>query len=224
MCQDHHRLPLELSAIRKQLLVWFRKEALPLADAYAGALYLLADREFPGRVHFIAHAVRDIADRLVFVLDPQLNGSRVDYESALDVIAKEWPDMTGVANGAGIEPSPGAVQLDFRLAVRVDRLVRTHRERRQRPSRFELLFRHLMRNEVHHAALNQRLVDDFKRVRQSFMAVTHLRTDAAPHLKEEELQQNFNRFETILHSFVGDFFTGQKALDDILQRANERAG
>ena len=56
---------------RLELLRWFQENAQPLAAAYEGAVRLLYDEDFPGRIHFVSHAVRDIADRLVFVLDQQ---------------------------------------------------------------------------------------------------------------------------------------------------------
>lgn len=85
------RDPAILSPTRLQLMNWFRVNARPLAEAYEGAIRLIADKGFPGRVRFIAHAVRDIADRLVLVLDPQLTGTRVQYENEMDRIVDKWP-------------------------------------------------------------------------------------------------------------------------------------
>jgi hypothetical protein len=39
--------------------------------------------------------------------------------------------------------------------------------------------------------------------------------------EEAELQARFDSFEGILHSFVGDFFTGARELDEILLQANQ---
>jgi hypothetical protein len=217
------RSPLTLSPTRQQLLSWFRAEAVPLADAYEGAIHLLADGAFPGRIHFIAHAVRDIADRLVYVLDPQLENRRVQYEDSLDQIMKEWPDVPGVGQHAASASQAEAVLIDYRVAKRIDSLVRDHRDRRQRPSHYELLFRYLMRNEPFQATVNRRLVEQFKGMHRWFMERTHLRSNCSPQVDEEELQNQFRRFEGMLHSFVGDFFTGTADLDDILRQANQRS-
>lgn len=210
-----------LSPKRRQLLKWFYENARPLAESYEGAVRLLEDSTFPGRIHFIAHAVRDIADRLVFVLDPQLPGTRVQYENEMDQIEKVWPTLAKVEDGAESVPSDDRIVIDYKLALIIDRLVDAHRERRQRPSNYELLFRFLMRNEPSKAEVNQRLVMDFKNVRKWFMDYTHLRKDAAPQVSETELTSRFNSFEGMLHSFVGDFFTGMAELDEILQHANK---
>jgi hypothetical protein len=208
--------------MRRQLLAWFRTKATALADAYEGAINLLADSGFPGRIHFIAHAGRDIADRLVFVLDPQLEGSRVQYENALDRIEKVWPDIQGISGNGSRVAADGSVDIDYKLALDIDKLVQAHRERRRRPSHYELLFQYLMRHEPFKATLNRRLVNDFKKMRQWFMALTHLRAGGVPQVDEDDLQQQFYRFEAMLHSFVGDFFTGSSELDDILRQANQR--
>lgn len=208
--------------MRRQLLAWFRTKATPLADAYEGAINLIEDGEFPGRIPFIAHAVRDIADRLVFVLDPQCKSSRVQYENTLDQIQKLWPDTLGIRGMSGHTATDGSVEIDYKLVLLIDKLVQDHRERRLRPSHYDLLFRYLMRSEPFKATVNQRLVDDFKKMRKWFMSLTHLRADGVPEVNEDELHQQFYRFETMLHSFVGDFFTGSAELDDILRQTNQR--
>ena len=207
--------------MRNELLAWFRDRAYSLAEAYEGAVNLIEDTGFPGRVHFIAHAVRDIADRLVYVLDPQLEGNRVQYENEMDAIEKQWPNMdsmgaSDINSGAG-----DSVVIPVQLARRIDQLVTEHRDRRQRPTNYELLFRFLMRNEPSHLRLNERLVADFKKTRDWFMGLTHVRSEEPPQVDEGELRLQFTRFEGMLHSFVGHFFTGTRQLDDILQDANE---
>ena len=207
------------SPIATELSNWFRQSALPLAGAYDGAVRLMASPGFPGRIHFIAHAVRDIADRLIYVLDPQPSTARVQYENSLDIIEEEWPPVQAISNGAEL-PSREVAAIPYSLAVRIDKLVAEHRERRKRPSQYELLFRYLMRRTRTQSDANQRLVRDFKKNREWFMKLTHLRVGAEPTVDEAELQSRFAAFERMLHGFVGNFFTGIKELDDILQQAN----
>ncbi|MCX5645818.1 MAG: hypothetical protein NTZ17_14245 [Phycisphaerae bacterium] len=182
---------------------------------------MLEQEDFPGRVHFISHAVRDIADRLVFVLDPQLEGGRVQYENEMDKIEKLWPKLQTIEETTGGPAAQDAVRIDYGLALRIDSLVGAHRKRRQRPSNSELLFQYLMRQEPSRAEVSQRLVSDFKKMRDWFMDLTHLRRDKTPTVDEYELRAQFSKFEGVLHSFVGDFFTGTAELDEILQQANQ---
>ena len=213
--------PTRLSTKRRQMLNWFRGHAKPLAEAYEGAIRLIDDESFPGRVHFIAHAVRDIADRLVFVLDPQIKGTRVQYEFEMDRIEKLWPLIQTVKETSDQSAARDSVTIDYKLACMISSLVEAHHNRRQRPSNYELLFRFLMRNEPSRAEVNQRLVSDFAKMRSWFMSLTHLRDKEIPEVDEGELQRQFSKFEGMLHSFVGDFFTGTKEIDEILQQANQ---
>lgn len=210
-----------MSPRRAELLKWFKENALPLADAYEGAIMMLEQKTFPGRIHFISHAVRDIADRLAFVLDPQLEGSRVPYENALDQIGPLWPHIDSTQTQS--DQTPGAsdhVKIEYRLALIINAIVEKHRERRKRPSNSELLFRYLMRREASVSDVNRGLVQNFKNTREWFMKLTHLRDNAAPVVDEQELLAKFEAFEGMLHSFVGNFFTGTKELDEILRKTN----
>lgn len=138
----------------------------------------------------------------------------------MDRIAQDWPQLQPLDGSPGDVGDRGQVNLDFKLASIIDSLVRSHRERRGRPSSAELLFRFLMRNEPMRADVNARLAADFERLRKWFMALTHLRAGKMPKVDEHELQNQFGKFEGMLHSFVGDFFTGTAELDEILQQAN----
>jgi hypothetical protein len=172
-------------------------------------------------VHFIAHAVRDIADRLAFVLDSQQAPRRVQYENEMDRIEKLWPRLPIVGNTTDGVTAQATLTIDYKLAGLINFLVVAHRERRERPSNYHLLFRCLMRNEPFGPNANERLVSDFKEVRDWFMGLTHLRQGKSPQVNESELQIQFTKFEGMLHSFVGDFFTGIAELDEILQQAND---
>jgi hypothetical protein len=185
-----------LTPKRRELLKWFQINCASLAEAYEGAIWLLEDQRFPGRVHFIAHAVRDIADRLIFVLDPQTESKRVQYEGEMDKIQKLWPKLDAIEEKSGELLGQDGVNIGRELAVRIDALVRAHCKRRERPSQYELLFRYLVRHEPNQGEVNQRLVFDFKKTRDWFMAFTHLRKDAAPQVNETELQTQFSNFVT----------------------------
>ncbi|MCH8204231.1 MAG: hypothetical protein IID09_03660, partial [Candidatus Hydrogenedentes bacterium] len=217
---EPHKIPIGLSPQRRELLNWFRINAEPLAPAYEGAIRMLDDRDFPARVHFIAHAVRDISNRLIEVLEPGVPAGMVQYAQELDAIEKVWPDlhsMSGKGSDGGVQE---AVELDYKLALRIDGLGKIHRESRKRPSNREMLFRFLMRNEPNRVQLNIRLVSGFEETCHWFMKLAHLRNKVPALIEEDKLQTQFAKFEGMLHSFVGDFFTGTETLDEILHEAN----
>lgn len=206
--------------VRRELLNWFHINATSLVSAYAGAILLLDNRGFPGRLQFIAHAVRDISDRLIDVLDPQEKPPRVQYEQKMDRIEKQWAPLSAIEEtDTGTESA--TITIDYELAFMINSLVEDHRKRRSRASNYDLLFRFLMRNESSHANLSDRLVKDFKTTRDWFMHYAHFRAKSVSPVDEIELQTQFARFEGMLHSFVGSFFTGKNQLDDLLRQANQ---
>jgi hypothetical protein len=158
--------------MRLELRDWFRSHAGSLAPAYEGAVELLANVAFPGRVRFIAHAVRDIANRLVFAIDPQ-EGDRVQYEEHLDEIQKLWPSLDGVCERELSSPSASSLSIPWDLAGMIDALITRHRERRERPSPYELLFRFLVKGSPSPPARIDALVKEFKRTAKWFMAHAH---------------------------------------------------
>ena len=49
-----------MDADRRRILEWLEANAPALAPVYDGAVRMILEPEFPGRVHFIAHAMREI--------------------------------------------------------------------------------------------------------------------------------------------------------------------
>ena len=220
---DSPYLPGNWSRKRTELLKWFRVNAKSLADSYEGAVKMLEDRSFPGRVHFIGHAVRDIADRLGAALELGLEGgkiSRVQHEKHLDPIAKDWPELQTINEHDEDGVVQDRISIEYNLAIKIDSLVSDHRARRKRRSNSEHLFRYLMRKEPTKTDVNMRLVSALEEVRGWFMEHTHFRADKAPVNVESELQSQFRKFEEMLYSFVGNFFTIVEEIDEILRESN----
>ncbi len=205
--------------LRVELLRWLQSRAPSLAAAYEGAVGLVGNRSFPGRVHFIAHAVRDISDRLVFCLDPSLDGGRVEYHSHLDGISKHWQLLDDLVETSANSDGADSALIPLKAARMVDELVKEHRKSRERTGNFELLFRHLMAGDSAHAEMVKRVVSAFKQTHAYFKAHAHLTTELRTH-NEVDLQKEFEAFEKALHSFVGGFFTGTREIDAIIEQAN----
>ena len=181
---------------------------------------MVEDGAFPGRLHFIAHAIRDISNRLVFVLDPQEPPKRVQYECTLDKIQDNWPVLNRLERESDGEARPLDVCISRQVAERIDKLVESHRERHRRPSNQELLFRFLMRIEPSKGSVHEKLMKDFKKVQKWFEKHAHFRAESPLAFSEPELRGKFTEFERMLYFFIDNFFRGKKELDEILHEAN----
>jgi hypothetical protein len=210
--------------MRLQLRSWFRANAESLAPAYEGAVEILGDARFPGRTNFIAHAVRDIANRLPFALDQQLDGKMVQYANRLDDIEKGWKSPKQV-----FQPdSPGATDgftISMNLAQQIEKLVEEHRVSRKRPGRYELLFRVLARKAPSTISLDVRTVKAFKDASRWFVEHAHFPERLSAPVEEKTFVWRFEEFERAIYVLVeslseGGFFVGIGELDEILQQAN----
>lgn len=63
---------------RVELFGWLKNNAPAVAPVYLGALRLAVLDSFPGRVHFVAHAIRETRNRLQYVFDT-LSGPAPGY-------------------------------------------------------------------------------------------------------------------------------------------------
>jgi hypothetical protein len=171
-------------------------------------------------VTFIAHAMRDIADRLPVVLDKQEEESRVQYDNALDLIEQWWPRFDALTRTDTLPGDVDSVSVPFIVAKHINDLVVKHRKRRD-GSPYERLFCLLTPKEFASRGLGlpTRVAKGFERTRDWFMAHAHFPRESTEEVDEKELRAQFGRFETILHSFVGRFFTSTKELDDVLNQA-----
>ena len=206
--------------MRSELRDWFRRNAESLSPAYEGAVELLANPTSPGRVRFIAHAVRDIAARLVFALEPQRKGKRVQYEEHLDKIQEQWRFPDGICRREAAAPAEEIVSIPWNVAVLIDALIVEHRQRRQCPSAHDLLFQFLVKRCLSPPDSIDRLVTEFGKTAKWFMAHAHFSAEPVVPVEERELRERFQAFEGAIFGMVGTYFAGVDALDEILQRAN----
>src|SRR3990172_9814367 len=75
---------------RKELLAWFVRHSPSLGELYQGALWMIFTPNFPGRVRLVAHAVREIRNRLPDVIAGTKTGGTFQWKNALDRLAKDW--------------------------------------------------------------------------------------------------------------------------------------
>lgn len=216
---------------RLELLAWLRRNALPLAEIYEGAVHLVYETPpVPGRVWFVAHAVREIRNRLPdFLLGPR-GGSQLQYKNRVDDLAKVWK-RTGlstdgslpvaVSSGVGMPPGTPDVPIDRRVFLEIAGLVRDHLQTREtrRESAMRLFEGIAPENRELRDALTP-VVDHWLTATEWFVERVHVseRTDAE--CGAAELAGRFELVETSLMALVGAFFGTLKELDEILEDAN----
>jgi hypothetical protein len=85
--------------LRREIGASLARHAPVLGELYEGAIMMLQSADFPGRPLFIAHAVREIVNRLPEAFGVT-NLAHVEYANACDEILKRWR-QAGLPIGAG---------------------------------------------------------------------------------------------------------------------------
>jgi len=208
---------------RNEIRDWMRRNAPSLAELYEGAVTLLDDRPLPGRVRFIAHAVREIRDRLPDTISgPTTRKQRLDYTSRIDDIAKLPGAHILIANiGDTAVPQSTTIMIDRKLAKKIAKLLEDHLTTRTKPiDTAQRLFQGL-------APENTPLRDTLTPILRQWLIITKWFVDRAhdaghteDYYSEQELRHQFATFESTLTALITPFFDTLEDLDAILEETN----
>lgn len=216
-----------MTAQRREVLAWFERNAPLLGELYAGALCMVHDPGFPGRTCFVAHAVREISNRLPDVVAGPKTEGRLDYTNRLDEIAKKWVRAGLSLDGTvtpitelGSEPSNG-VEVPLRLFSDIARFVRDHLETREKPIDAAIrLFEGIAPEDQNVRDVLRPIILQWIESAKWFMGMVHIPASEDRNLDIKEFLRHFELFENSLAALLGKFFDTVEVLDEILEEAN----
>jgi transcriptional regulator with XRE-family HTH domain len=202
---------------RAEILNWLRPKSVELADMYDGAASLVARGDFPGRLRFVSHAVRETANRLPDVIVGPTQS--LNYTDRVEKIASRWGKASKLRREPRAEdtgPTAEEVPIGRDLYLMVDELVRDHQGGDRRRAKAERMFEALLSGS---AGSILPVIQQWMEVTGWFQARAHLpsrevEADGPP------LEEMFRLFDTALGALVRGFFDIVRDLDDILERAN----
>jgi hypothetical protein len=213
---------------RLELATWMHRYAPSLAELYRGAVRLVYGPPIPGRVVLIAHAVREICNRLPERVSGTEGEGRLDYPSRLDKLARQWEraglDLQGaipaghaVPPDADLGPSPD-VAVPGPIFAFLAELVRHHVRAREKPLKAaKRLFSAAVPEGGSVAAP---VIDQWLNIRKWFQARDHDSGRVDADFDEAELRVQFELFERSLLAVARPFYATLDELDAILEHAN----
>ena len=211
---------------RRALVKWLDTHAPALTPLYEGALSLAARDSFPGRVHFITHAIREIQNRLPGALGPMVKRRDAGYEQLTDKIQQRWveqglPEDGSLASLKESVPTASGLryrEVSFEFLSSVSRLIEEHaaakknRTERERSS-FGALGEH--GQSPPHVAKN------WNKLFSKVHGFAHARGEPLPEGADAEWVEHFFRFEEYLMFVQQHSYENLDELDKLLEKANE---
>lgn len=214
---------------RRELRAWFERNAPSLGELYEGALEMVFREDFPGRVRFVSHAVREIRNRLPDVIAGPKTRGRLDYVSLLDKIAEVWErhglpldgSLPAKVTSSDTLPSSNDVPIPLEVYNMIVGLVSNHVQTRESfRETVKRLFQAIDPNNSASEATLRPRIEFWIESTKWFVKRVHDRGEIDTHMDADKLQERFEIFERALSSMVREFFKTVEELDAILEEAN----
>ena len=207
---------------RNEIKAWMHRNAPSLAELYEGAVTLLYNNPIPGHVRFIAHAVREIRNRLPDTISGPTKKQRLDYTNRLDDIAKLPGAHTLIADlGGNTAPKTTTITIDRKLANKFAKLLQDHLTTRTKPlDAARRLFESIAPENTPLPATLIPVLQQWFNTTEWFMKKTHDPGITDEHDLDQELRHHFSIFENTLAALIRPFFDTLEDLDAILEDTN----
>jgi len=226
MLSEHHK---HWTRERQELYLWFQRNAPSLGELYAGALRMLYDESgFPGRTRFIAHAVREIRNRLPEVIAGGKSKPSVQYKNRLDDLSKKWQKHSLPLDGtlpidlnAPNDYPANVVLIPREVALEVATLIKDHEEAREKPvDAAKRLFEALAPENDKERDNLYPVIKQWIETTDWFISKAHDSGRTDNDIWTDEFQKKFELFERILGSLIWPFYQCVEELDEILEETN----
>ncbi|MEW6542562.1 MAG: hypothetical protein AB1411_03010 [Nitrospirota bacterium] len=214
-----------------ELLAWFRRNAPSLGELYEGAVKMLFENTIPGRTRFIAHAVRDIRNRLPEVISGLKGGARFEWKQHLDELTDAWQKagfsldsslpVTMTQSGTSSDSRSSNVTLPPHLFRRIAKMLEEYsRTRETRRSAAIRLFEGCAPENKQQKDALEPIVSQWMDITEWFVNTVHDSGQPDGDYDCAEFTRHFLLFEDTLIALLGQFFTTIKGLDEILEDTN----
>jgi len=209
---------------RQAIHQWLQKHSPPLAELYLGANELLSART-PGWTRFVAHAVREVVNRLpAAICGEEMSKGRLEYPQRIEALAVLW-EAHGASPGlveAEIDRSGTEVKvLELSVWEEIDRLVRDHRDAstRNRERALKMLQALVPESPLDDKQLNW-TAGRWISVGGWAHGQSHDQTRSDDERDAGEIIRWLQTLEGILHSVTRAFFENKDELDALLEDTN----
>jgi len=204
------------TGLRLELRSWFTRNAPSLGELYKGAVEMVFNNTFPGRVRFVTYAVNEIRNRLPDVIAGPIIGGQIHYEKRLDNIVRVWKahglpidgslPMTMTEEVLPTSSPNNEVSLPPIVYVEIAQLIKDHEQSKIHKDVVKRTFEAInLKNSEEQKAVLTSCVIHWLDVTNWFAKFTYDQGEMGVDIDGEELKGRFENFEYALWSLVKEF-------------------
>lgn len=208
---------------RTQLLAWFKQNAPGLGELYKSALRSLHDKSLPARFIMLAHAVREIRNRLPDTVESIIKSKKISYENRLDEIISALKKNNFQLENMQLPASNEVViSLPHEASKLLAKLISDHSTGKNTGRRRIIDFFFAMAPEdVELRQLFVKMISEWYDVTERFFKIAHINSIEIHSIDEVEINQMFSIFEKTLFALLCEYFSTKGEIDDVLAEANK---
>ncbi len=214
---------------REAIGIWLHEKKPSLAELYRSAVEMVeSEPPFPGRTRFVAHAVREIGNRLPEAVTLKEYKEKADTTVKTAIIVRHWNSVprAGAADGGtplseqGAVPTRSEISISAELYGAIEDLVREFEKpevvrRRKFQEMIEVATDAGVKTEVSPAVVQQWIT-----VTDWFMDFAHDNGRPDADCDWVGYKTQFGLFETALKSLAQPFFKTKLTVEEMLKKAN----
>ena len=215
--------PLEIwTPVRLRIRRWFDQNHAELGALYVGAIEMLYAIPIQGRERFVAHAGREIANRLPDVICEEVpEPQRTTHARNLTALQRLWGKE--ILTDSDLEQQ--TVEVSGALARCLSQLLLDHFAGSNTAADIaRRLFAAVAPENRTHAELAP-IVERWAKTSKWFTEKAHVpsKVAKAANADFQEIRSTFEQFEGMLRALIDNFYSTVSALDEILEETNARS-
>lgn len=209
-----------LTEKNKEIILWFESHQHPiLGELYMGALKIFSEKNFPGYLQFIAHAVREIRNRIPYIILGEVQ-ERFEWTKELDNLEDCWRKAEVFSNRVTEEEQlKETIPVPLNVCKEIDQILDRYRNNNETyRSKMFRLFKSLQNRETSEEILRP-IVLHWIEVTEWFRKKVHI-GEKTSSIDIDKIKQKFIEFERMLYALQGNIYSGMDDLDEILEETN----
>lgn len=212
---------MALNREQQRVYEWLNDDLrLPVfAEAYKGAAILL-DQKQAGYISFVAHAGRDLMNRLASDV-AGIKSGRVQYQQHIDTLQNCWRDEWQFSDDLSTEVAENGHLIPIKVCQIISTLIEEHKSGRIRSTDANGLFFSTFLDYSDKDKIPVNLLSEWKAAKDWFLGHAHLRGKPFRAETHADMVKHFNCLDGYLYIAASSQYDRLKGLNEILEATNQ---